>query len=69
LPQADFPGLGYGRFASPDAANPANATQKWNVVFQRSSPPAGVYDDRSFAIVGSLENVRVAMTQLYAIAK
>ena len=66
LPQAAFPGAGYGRFAFPDPGTPANATNKWNVVFRRGATPSGVYDFRSFAIVGSLENVRVAMTQLRA---
>ncbi|MBI5538395.1 MAG: hypothetical protein HY898_37070 [Deltaproteobacteria bacterium] len=69
LPQAEYPGAGYGRFAFPDPGNAANATNKWNVVFRRSATPAGVYDFRGFAIVGTLENVRVAMTQLYGIAK
>ena len=67
-PQPGFPGAGYGRFAFPDPATPANATNKWNVVFRRGATPPGVYDFRSFAVVGSLENVRVAMTQLHALA-
>ena len=66
-PQPGFPGAGYGRFAFPDSAKPENATNKWNVVFRRGATPPGVYDFRSFAVVGSLENVRVAMTQLHAL--
>lgn len=67
LPSTDFPGTGYGRWAFPDANNPANATNKWNIVFRRGITPAGIYDFHGFAIVGTLENVRVAMTQLRAL--
>ncbi|MFZ6780801.1 hypothetical protein ACO0LD_28545 [Undibacterium sp. Ji83W] len=56
-PQATFAGLGYGRFRFPD-------TVKWNNVF-RIYNPSGTYHFRSYVIVGSLENVRVSMTQLY----
>lgn len=66
LPQAAFPGAGYGRWAFPDPGNAANATNKWNIVFRRGATPPGIYDFHGFAIVGSLENVRVAMTQLRA---
>ncbi len=41
--------VGYGRFAFPDAKTPANATNKWNVVFRRADAPAGVYDFRPLA--------------------
>lgn len=66
LPQAAFPGAGYGRWAFPNAGTPAAATNKWNIVFRRGATPPGIYDFHGFAIVGSLENVRVAMTQLRA---
>ncbi len=57
VPQPAFTGLGYGRFRFPD-------TVKWNSVF-RIYNPSGTYHFRSYVIVGSLENVKVSMTQLY----
>ena len=39
---------------------------KWNNVF-RIDNPSGSYDFRSYVIVGSLDNVRVSMLQLYNI--
>lgn len=67
LPSPGFPGAGYGRFAFPDAGNPANATMKWNVVFRRGATPPGSYNYRTYVAVGSLENVRVALCQVKAI--
>lgn len=59
LPQAVFPDVGYGRFRFGDCT-------KWNCVFRETSVPAGLYKYRSYVIVGSLENVKVSMNQLYA---
>jgi hypothetical protein len=63
LPQPTFPSIGYGRFAFP-SANPANATNKWNMVFRLGATPPGTYSFRTYVAVGSLENVRVALCQL-----
>lgn len=65
LPQPAFPGAGYGRFAFP-SSNPAAATNKWNAVFRLGALAPGTYAFRSYAAVGSLENVRVALCQLKA---
>ena len=67
LPQPAFPSAGYGRFAFPNS-NPANATNKWNMVFRRGPTPPGTYSFRSYIAVGSLENVRVALCQLQSAA-
>jgi hypothetical protein len=67
LPQSGLPGAGYGRFAFPDGGNPANATNKWNVVFRRGSTPPGSYSYRAYLAVGSLENVRVALCQVVSL--
>jgi hypothetical protein len=64
LPQKNHPKDGYGRWSFPNA-NPDAATNKWNMVFRRGTTPAGVYDYHTFVVVGSLENVRVAMRQLH----
>lgn len=76
-PQQGLPSLGYGRWdhahdkyidangnyvSVPVAAN----TYKWNNVF-RVSNPSGTYHFRSYVIVGSLENVKVSMQQLFSI--
>lgn len=65
LPQPAFPGAGYGRFAFP-SGNPAAATNKWNAVFRLGALSPGTYAFRSYAAVGSLEDVRVALCQLKA---
>jgi hypothetical protein len=57
---------GYGRFAFPDAVTPANATNKWNLVFRRADTPSGIYDYRSFVFVGTLAEVQASMLALYA---
>lgn len=56
-PQSTWKTVGYGRFRFHD-------TVKWNNVF-RIADPSGVYRFRSYVIVGSLENVKVWMQQLY----
>ena len=54
----------YGIFAT-DVSNPADRTNKWNIVIREEPAFAGAYTYQSFAIVGSLEQVEAAMTQLY----
>ncbi|MBY8161388.1 hypothetical protein KW506_03415 [Vibrio fluvialis] len=56
-PQPGLGHLGYGRGRFSDVV-------KWNNVY-RIANPRGVYHFRSYVIVGSLENVRVSMDQLY----
>lgn len=66
LPQAGNPG-GYGKFAFP-SSNAAAATNKWNIVFRHGPLAAGTtLSHRAYLFVGSLENVRVAMKQIYDI--
>lgn len=66
LPQARNPG-GYGKFAFP-SADATWATNKWNIVFRYRGLAAGSrLSQRSYLFVGTLENVRVAMKQLYDI--
>lgn len=64
LPQLGNPG-GYGKFAFP-SGDAVNATNKWNIVFRHGALAAGTtISHRAYLVVGSLENVRVAMKQLY----
>ena len=64
LPQAGNPG-GYGKFAFP-SADAAVATNKWNIVFRHGALPAGsTITHRAYLFVGTLENVRIAMKQIY----
>ena len=64
LPQAGNSG-GYGKFAFP-SADATEATNKWNIVFRHGPLAAGtIVSHRAYLAVGSLENVRVAMKQLY----
>lgn len=66
LPQSGNPG-GYGKFAFP-SADAVGATNKWNIVFRHGALPAGTtLSHRAYLFVGSLENVRVAMKQLYEV--
>ena len=58
-PQVGLENLGYGRGRFPDVV-------KWNNVY-RIANPRGVYHFSSYVIVGSLENVKVSMDQLYNI--
>lgn len=65
LPQPQFPGIGYGQFRFP-SSDAAYSTMKWNVVFRTGALAAGTtLNFRTFISVGTLENVRVTMTQLY----
>jgi hypothetical protein len=64
LPQVGNSG-GYGKFAFP-SSDATEATNKWNIVFRHGPLAAGtIVSHRAFLVVGSLENVRVAMKQLY----
>ena len=55
-------GGGYGAF---DSAHLQQNVVKWNIVFRQGTTPAGNYPFRCYAIVGSLENVRVSLIQLW----
>jgi hypothetical protein len=52
----------YDSFSAADLQWPV---VKWNVLFTREPVKAGDYDFQCYAIVGSLENVKVSMRQLY----
>jgi hypothetical protein len=52
----------YGTF---DADHLLQNVVKWNMVFRQSATPAGNYPFRCYSIIGSLENVRVSLIQLY----
>ncbi len=45
--------------------NPADRTNKWNMVMREEDVPAGQLSYQSFAIVGTLEDVQAAMIELY----
>lgn len=64
LPQVGNPG-GYGKFAFPHA-DATWSTNKWNIVFRHGPLAAGsIVSHRAYLVVGSLDDVRVAMKQLY----
>lgn len=48
-----------------DSRNPANGTNKWNMVIREEPADAGTYRYQSFAIVGTLESVKNTMMALY----
>jgi hypothetical protein len=48
-----------------DVANPADRTNKWNIVMREEPAPAGDYHYLSFAVVGTLKSVQEAMRALY----
>ncbi|KAA3643215.1 MAG: hypothetical protein DWQ07_22120 [Chloroflexi bacterium] len=48
-----------------DIPNPADRTNKWNIVIREEPAPAGVYTYQTFAVVGTLEEVQAAMSELY----
>lgn len=58
LPQPEIPYTGYGRFRFPDCT-------KWNCVFRKWNINPDVYKFICFVMVGSLENVKVSMSQLF----
>jgi PKD repeat protein len=58
LPDPVAPAYGYGRFRFGDCV-------KWNCVFRRNNIVPSTYKFRSYVMVGTLENVKVSMAQLY----
>jgi hypothetical protein len=48
-----------------DVPNPADRTNKWNMVIREEPAPAGAYHYQSFAIVGTLDQVVASMQALY----
>ena len=48
-----------------DVPNPADRTNKWNMVLREEPAPAGQYSYQSFAVVGTLAEVQAAMSELY----
>lgn len=48
-----------------DVSNPADRTNKWNIVAHEEPAPAGDYHYLSFAIVGTLASVQEAMKALF----
>jgi hypothetical protein len=64
LPQAAFPGAGYGRFKFP-SSDAASATNKWNVVHRTGAVAAGTvltYD--THIAVGTLQQVCSSLCQI-----
>lgn len=60
----DEPIQEYGIYSN-HANDARDLTNKWNIVVRTQPAPAGTYTYRSFAIVGTLEDVQAAMTKLY----
>lgn len=58
LPQAEIPWTGYGRFRFPDCT-------KWNCVFRKWNVSPGVHKFLCYVMVGSLDNVKTSMNQLF----
>jgi hypothetical protein len=54
----------YGIYGT-NAPNPRDRTNKWHMVIREEPAPAGAYTYRSFAIVGTLDEVQAAMSELY----
>ena len=64
LPQPSWPRRGYGRMQYVDPWNWTNATVKWNCVFRLRGVKAGDHPFTCYSIVGTLDDVRKAMTKL-----
>ena len=47
--------------------NPHDTTSKWNIIIHETPAPAGEYRYKTFAIIGTLEDVTRAMDALYEI--
>jgi hypothetical protein len=62
LPQPEFPLYGYGSFVPPYIM--AGET-KWNVVYRVSPAMTGNYSFTVYLIVGTMDEVKIAMMQLY----
>lgn len=58
LPQPNWNWVGYGRFLFPSCV-------KWNNVFREAHVTPGIYKYICFVIVGSLDNVKFSMNQLF----
>jgi hypothetical protein len=67
-PQPNHPTAGYGRWDFSIIPGFYLPLVKWNNVF-RIDNPAGSYSFRSYVIVGSLDNVKMSMQQLYEIVR
>ena len=48
-----------------DVPNPADRTNKWNIIIHQVPAPAGVYTYQSFIVVGTLEQVKEGMRRLF----
>ena len=48
-----------------DVPNPADRTNKWNIIIHEVPAPAGVYTYQSFIVVGTLEQVKEGMRKLF----
>jgi hypothetical protein len=48
-----------------DVPNPADRTNKWNIVVSENPVPAGVYTYQSFVIIGTLDQVTEGMRRLF----
>jgi hypothetical protein len=62
LPDDLWPTIGYARYKFGDCV-------KWNCVFRKNNLTAGTYKFQSYVMVGTLDNVKVSMNQLYGYLK
>jgi hypothetical protein len=56
--------INYGIYGT-NSPNRRDRTNKWNIVIREEPAPAGAYTYRSFVIVGALDEVQAAMSELY----
>ena len=54
----------YGTYGT-NMSDPRDRTNKWNIVVREQPAPAGAYTYRSFVIVGTLQQVQDALSELY----
>ncbi|MGU3540439.1 hypothetical protein [Methylobacterium sp. A54F] len=66
LPQAQFPGSGYGRFRFANLPGVGNATVKWNCVFREQPLAAGDHSYTCYVVVGTLAEVEQGIGALRA---
>ena len=66
LPQASFPGQGYGRWSFAHLPGQGNATVKWNCVFRQNDLPPGDHTFTCYVLVGTLDDVQIGMSALQA---
>ncbi len=50
-----------------ESLNPFDATNKWNIIFSVEPAPAGSYEFRTFAVIGTLEQVHAGLMALAAL--